>query len=234
MPMRSSRIATGLLVLLPVLALGAATGCGRKDGDGADAPVAAPRMPLAAPKTSPPSGVAEGVDGPDGASPEAGAAAPTRPDEPVAVGDVQPGSLGPTTGDSDRRAPGATPGEGPSQRAEPKAAAGDGLVVVGTVELVSHVPKPGEAPYTECLTYLKYRVGAVESGEYGAKEILVVFWGMKGNKLEPAASFKKGQQHRLHLSPFADHPELSRVMAADDTEEYELTAYWADEWAAAR
>jgi len=231
--MVGSRGAACLLVGLLVLAMWAGVGCGRKDDGGADSQVVAPGSSPAAPEASRPSGVAEGVDGADGESPEAGTGAPTRPDEPVAVGDVQPGSLSPVNSDPAPVPPGAVPREGPAEKAESEPANEGGLVVVGTVELVSHVPKPGEAPYTECLTYLKYRVDGVESGEYGEKEILVVFWGMRGNKLEPAASFKKGQKHRLHLSPFADQPDLSRVMAADDTEEYELTAYWADKWAAA-
>lgn len=232
--MGSARVAAGLLAWMLVLTLWAGTGCARKGDADASASVAAADAPAVAFESSPPSGVADETDGGDAASPEAGPTAPRRPDEPVAVGDVQPGVLNPSPPGSEQEPPSAAPGAKPAEREEPKRADGNGLVVVGTVELVSHVPKPGEAPYTECLTYLKYKVDTVELGQYGDKEILVAFWGMRGNKLEPAASFKKGEKHRLRVSPFADHPDLSRVMAADDTEEYELTAYWADEWTAAR
>jgi hypothetical protein len=100
------------------------------------------------------------------------------------------------------------------------------LVVLGEVLVVSHVPEPGTVPYTECLTFIKYKVVSVESGEYEQSELLAVHWGMKDNKLTPAARYQVGEKHRLELEPFDDHPELARVMQADDTNEYELAPYW--------
>lgn len=99
-------------------------------------------------------------------------------------------------------------------------------MVLGEVLLASHVPEPGTVPYTECLTFIKYKVLAVEKGDYPHSELLAVHWGMKENRLTPAARYKAGQTYRLHLEPFDRHPELSRVMQADDTNEYELTPYW--------
>ena len=100
------------------------------------------------------------------------------------------------------------------------------LVITGKVVKVSAVPQPGAAPYTQCLTYIKYQVLSVDSGHYEGKELLAVYWGMRDNKLMPAAAFKVGEVHKMKLEPFSRHPELQRVMAADDTDEYELTPYW--------
>ncbi len=107
-----------------------------------------------------------------------------------------------------------------------------GTVVTGEITLVSHVPAASEVPYTECLTFIKYTVDAVDGGEYAEKELLAVFWGMRDSKLQDAARFKPGQRHRLTIEPMADHPDLSRVMQADDTDEYSLTPYWVVEYAA--
>ncbi|MGD9497499.1 MAG: hypothetical protein AB7Y46_14455 [Armatimonadota bacterium] len=104
--------------------------------------------------------------------------------------------------------------------------------MIGRITVVSHVPQPSEVPYTECLTLIKYAVERVESGEYGEKELLAAFWGMRNAKLQPAAKFQVGQRHRLVIEPLADHPELQRVMQADDTGEYTLTPYWVIEYAA--
>lgn len=119
----------------------------------------------------------------------------------------------------------------PAASAEAKAEpAGEApLGVTGKVLKVSAVPQPGAAPYTECLTYIKYKVLSVDSGRYPGKELLAVYWGMRDNELMPAARFEVGEVHRMKLEPFSEHPELQRVMAADDTDEYELTPYWVVE-----
>jgi hypothetical protein len=101
------------------------------------------------------------------------------------------------------------------------------LVVQGEAVIVSRVPQPGTVPYRDCLTFIKYKVLSVERGEYPKPEILTVQWGMKENKLTAAARRKVGDRQRLELEPFDRYPELERVMQANDTDEYELTPYWA-------
>ena len=98
--------------------------------------------------------------------------------------------------------------------------------MTGRVTVVSEVPEPGTVPYTECVTYVKYKVLSVDSGEYGGSDLLAVYWGMKKNKLMPAAKFTVGQKHKIALVPFSSRPKLQRVMAADDTDEYTLEPYW--------
>jgi len=114
----------------------------------------------------------------------------------------------------------------PSAPAPPRAPEQAPLAVVGKILIASRVPEPGTAPYTECLTYVKYRVVSVERGDYEHPELVAVYWGMRDNKLTPAARYEIGDRHRLDLEPFSRHPELARVMQADDTNDYELTPYW--------
>ncbi|MBD3175511.1 MAG: hypothetical protein GF320_10030, partial [Armatimonadia bacterium] len=100
---------------------------------------------------------------------------------------------------------------------------GEAIVIRGTVEIASDVPEPGSMPYQDCLTYVKYSVDDVVSGELAGPEALVVLWGMQENELQPPAEFAPGDRHELKLVPLEEMPELSSVAAADDTEEYSLT-----------
>jgi len=85
-------------------------------------------------------------------------------------------------------------------------------------------------PYADCVTFIKYRVESVESGQYDADELLAVFWGMRDAELQPAARFAAGQRHTLTIQPFSECSDLARVMRADDTNEYALTPYWVTHW----
>jgi len=100
------------------------------------------------------------------------------------------------------------------------------LVVTGEITKTSLVPDPSIVAYSECVTYIKYRVISVEQGEYEDTELLAVFWGMRDSKLMPAARFKIGEKHRLSLDLFEDHEDLSHIMQADDTDDYEHAPYW--------
>lgn len=167
----------------------------------------APAAPGAAKAAGPPPGGAPAAmpkTGPATTEPKAPAAPPTAPVKPQAVAGTKPA-------------------------AQPKASVGDGAgetVVVGTVVVVSNIPDPSQVAYDTCVTFIKYRVESVERGAYAGPELMAVFWGMRGGKLEPAARFTPGQRHRLTIEPFSKHPELARVMQADDTKEYSLKPYW--------
>ncbi len=116
----------------------------------------------------------------------------------------------------------------PAAPAKPK----DGATrVIATVEVASNVPDASEVPYTECVTFVKYRVDSVASGSYDGKEILAVLWGMRDSKRQPAADFKPGQRHTLTVTPFSERGDLARVMQADDTDEYSLEPYWVSSYA---
>ncbi len=141
---------------------------------------------------------------------------------PPAAAPPAPAAQAPSATEAPPPAPEQPPAEpAPAPAEEPR-----GTVVVGRIIVASHVPDPSEVPYPECLTFVKYAVEDVESGDYGEAELLAAFWGMRDGKLEPAARFTPGQRHRLTVEPLSEHPDLSRVMQADDTNEYSLTPYW--------
>lgn len=187
------------------------------------APLAQKRAatPLPAAKPTPPSSAAPSPEKaasprptaakPEG-KPQAAAPAAPKPSQPVEKGTP--------------KAPKRAPAEAVSTSLPKETSSDVPLIVQGEIVVASHVPEPGTVPYTECLTFIKYKVLAVEKGDYPHPEILTVQWGMKDNQLTPAARYKVGETHRLLLEPFDKHPELSRVMQADDTNEYELTPYW--------
>lgn len=100
------------------------------------------------------------------------------------------------------------------------------LVVIAEVVLASNVPDPSQVAYSDCLTYVKYRILSVEKGNYQDNELIAVFWGMRNSQLMPAAKFKPGERHKLTLEPLQEHPELSHYMQADDTNDYEREPFW--------
>jgi hypothetical protein len=114
----------------------------------------------------------------------------------------------------------------PSAPPEIRAEEPQGTTVVGTIKLVSNVPDPSTVTYKDCVTFIKYQVEDVESGDYDGQELIAVFWGMRESKLQPAAKFSPGQRHRLRIQPLSERPDLQRVMQADDTNDYSLTPYW--------
>ncbi len=93
-------------------------------------------------------------------------------------------------------------------RKRPPAAAGALLVVRGTVKALTRPPRPGSVPYKDALVSL-HLVGAKAvrggraklSGRAGGG-LLVYVWGMRNNKLTPAAYLRPGQTVTLALRPW--------------------------------
>jgi len=88
------------------------------------------------------------------------------------------------------------------------AAAGALLVVRGTVKALTRPPRPGSVPYKDALVSL-HLVGAkaVRSGRAklpgrAGGGLLVYVWGMRNNKLTPAAYLRPGQTVTLALRPW--------------------------------
>jgi len=193
------------------------------------------------PTEPPPAEVAPADPAPDAAAGASGseaqvAAAPAEPAAQSPAGQPEAPAAGPSSAAPSAAAPASSPE--PTEPAEKPApaptapAADEGTVVIGRISVASHVPEPSEVPYTDCLTMVKYTVESVEGGSYGEKELLAAFWGMRGAKLQPAAKFQVGQRHRLVIEPLANHPDLSRAMQADDTNEYSLTPQWVVRYSA--
>jgi len=103
------------------------------------------------------------------------------------------------------------------------------LVVVATIEQPSRVPSYKQVghTYTECVTFIRYRIDRVISGSCRAKKIMVVHWGMRNKKRTPAAFWKRGTRQRLTLDLFDAHKELEGINKAEDADDPDLTPYWA-------
>ena len=104
------------------------------------------------------------------------------------------------------------------------------LVVVATLE-DSPAPRSVQqvAPYTEYITFARYRIDEVVSGTYEGSEILVGFWGMRDARHTATAFWPKGIRHRLRLDFFDSHPEFEEVLQQADVDDGSLTPYWAVE-----
>jgi hypothetical protein len=220
--MRARRSVVGCLV---VIAMGAVliAGCARKGPEPVaetTTTVVTPPAPAATPPAAPaqPQVTSPAAKTPAAPLPGATKAPTPAPVPPVPAAAPRKASPAQPATPASARPTAPTPGPAP--------AGAPGLVVVGTVTVVSYVPQPNEAPYDTCVTFIKYHVDKVESGEYAGQELLAVLWGLKDRTLMPAARFTPGQRHRLILEPFSKHPELARVMQADDTGEYKLQPYW--------
>jgi len=227
-------ICVGLVVLFAHL-----TGCGKKDQSVET--VAVPRtetVPGPAgpvePTTSATEETAEPTTPEAPAEPAPPAPEPAPPPEPLP--EAQPAQPEVDVRASTEAAPPPPPVEArkpqpaPAPTPEPEPKKDESAVVIGTVTVVSRVPDPSSVPYKDCVTYIKYKVESVESGEYDGAELVAVHWGMKEKKLQPAASFSPGQKHRLTIDPFSNHPKLARLQTADDTDDYTNTPYWVESY----
>jgi alginate O-acetyltransferase complex protein AlgJ len=96
------------------------------------------------------------------------------------------------------------------------------LVLEGTVLATSHVPRPFEVPYKDCLTYTMLRVDRVVAGTYDGDRLIAVFWGMKDNIRQPAADYREGMRLRLRIVPLRKaRLDLQSVRSADDLDDFE-------------
>jgi hypothetical protein len=102
------------------------------------------------------------------------------------------------------------------------------LVLVATIEEASKVPSPEAiAPYTNVVTFIRYRVDEIVSGDYDAERIVVAHWGMRQAVLTPAASWRPGVRQRLAVDLFDSHEELQQFVQAREADDFELAPYWA-------
>jgi len=100
--------------------------------------------------------------------------------------------------------------------------------LIATIEETSRVPSAAQiAPYREAITYIRYRVDQVISGDYTDRRIVVVHWGMKDGQHTPAAGWARGTRQRLIVEDFDAHPELDRITRASGAEDRTRAPYWA-------
>jgi alginate O-acetyltransferase complex protein AlgJ len=116
-----------------------------------------------------------------------------------------------------------------------RSVAGAGPVeLIGEVLIVSDPPKQGgEDPYPDAITYTLYKVREVLSGDYTEDQALVAEWVMLDFKLTDAAKYKVGDVHRLKLVPLRtkqkEHPKIKQAKMLDNTENYTLPPFWAEQ-----
>ena len=114
-----------------------------------------------------------------------------------------------------------------------KPAAPAAFVVQGKIKAATRSPRPGSVPYKDAVIALRL-AGAKAlrgSGRLPGGEVLVYVWGMKNNKLMPAAYHKPGQTVTLRLLPWDRVEETyggyNRLDFEDD-EVLSLPTYWGE------
>jgi alginate O-acetyltransferase complex protein AlgJ len=106
----------------------------------------------------------------------------------------------------------------PSRFFVPKA--GEEVVVSGTVEAVSTVPRAGTMPYKDHILALHLTDLAREGRrEEGGPESLVYLWSMRDDVLTPAARLRPGDQVTLRLRAWADVAEQYEKINRSEVED---------------
>jgi SGNH hydrolase-like domain, acetyltransferase AlgX len=98
-----------------------------------------------------------------------------------------------------------------------------------TIEVVatSQVPRPGTAPYRDCLVVLRCSVREPASSPLRGKTVLIALWGMRDDAWTEAASYQVGDLLEIRGVPFRGAPEEIRAARrADDTQDYESPMFW--------
>jgi hypothetical protein len=107
---------------------------------------------------------------------------------------------------------------------------GEEIVVSGTVEAASTVPRAGTVPYRDHilalhLTDLTSQGRPLDAGS----ESLIYLWSMRDNVLTPAARLRRGDQVTLRLKPWADvagqYEKINRSEVEDSAVQLEEPAW---------
>lgn len=94
------------------------------------------------------------------------------------------------------------------------------VVVSGTVEAVSSVPRPGKVPYPDHILALHLIDLASEDGRQDERlESLVYLWSMRDNVLTPAARLRSGDRVTLRLQSWADVAEQYEKINRSEVED---------------
>jgi len=112
-------------------------------------------------------------------------------------------------------------------------AAPTGLVVQGKIKAVTRPPRPGSVPYKDAVIAVHLTgAKAVRGGKLPAGgAVLVYVWGMRKNKLTPAAYYKPGQTMTFALQPWDRVEEKYGGYNRRDFEDDDvlsLPVYWGE------
>ena len=119
-----------------------------------------------------------------------------------------------------------------------KPAAPAALVAQGRIKALTRSPRPGSVPYRDAVIALHLTgAKALRGGRLPGGSLLIYVWGMKDNKLTPAASYRPGQTITLALQPWEKAEETYGGYNRVDFEDEDLLAlptYWGQVTPAAR
>ena len=106
-----------------------------------------------------------------------------------------------------------------------------GVVVQGKIKAIARTPRPGSVPYKDAVTAIHLIGVKPVKGKLAGSNILVYVWGMRANKLTPAAAYRPGQMVKLTLQPWEKvEGKYSRYqrMELDDDNVLTLNTYWGE------
>ena len=105
------------------------------------------------------------------------------------------------------------------------------LVVQGKIKAIAKMPRPGTVPYKDAVTAIYLTNVKPLTGKVSQRSILVYMWGLRNNKLTPAASYRAGQSLTLSLQPWdkveRKYGRYQRV-ELDDDDALALDVYWGE------
>ena len=106
------------------------------------------------------------------------------------------------------------------------------VVAQGKIKTLTRSPRPGAVPYKDAVIAI-HLIGAkaLRGGKLSGSSVLVYVWGMKNNKLTPAASYRPGQTITLTLQPWEKAEDkyggYNRV-DLEDEDVLALPTYWGE------
>jgi alginate O-acetyltransferase complex protein AlgJ len=115
------------------------------------------------------------------------------------------------------------------ERQPPVASVVTGALEIEATVLFASTIQPAMPQYKNEVTTIKVKVEKVVSGAYAQTELLVEVLCMKDNQRLPAAQIRVGQKLRLTLTPIKTAP-YRNDRQFDDTDDYETTRMWAENW----
>lgn len=80
-----------------------------------------------------------------------------------------------------------------STTAAPAKKATPAVVVQGKIKAIAKAPRPRSVPYKDAIISIHLVEVKPLQGKFSPKQTVVFVWGMRDNKLTPAASFKPGR-----------------------------------------
>lgn len=118
-----------------------------------------------------------------------------------------------------------------SSKAKPVKKPAAALVVQGKIKAIARTPRPGSVPYKDAVIAIHLAGTKAAQGKLPQGNILIYTWGMRANKLTPAASFKPGQTIKLRLQLWdkveGKYGRYQRV-ELDDDNVLTLNTYWGE------